>query len=510
VATLGGAIGDLIIKSSGAKTIADSFKLVDNALSQVSVTAQQFDMKNMIEQFNAADANVRKGILSLVEYRKIAAELAGEETAKALQKELTDVVSPGFLRRMVGDFSASDLGLKPEVATDFFAEVRSGTTEASILAQKYGADLARGNEKAKALAETINKAAMAQQSLANATSAMSRFQQSAAVAGATGKIAVPGAKDKMTPEERLAKQQMESADKFVDSLQRQTAQLEHNKQMIGMTTQEVELLNAQYKIQADLEKAIQDIERQGTKMKQGDLERMKAAAQEAEAAQRAILEKSFARQQDPMMGIKDAMTALQNEANNVAGSMQRVFTKAFDSMANGIVQFAMTGKMNFADFANSLVADIMRIYVRMALLSAMKPLMPAGFALAGFAEGGYTGDGGKNEAAGIVHKGEFVMTKEATNRIGVGTLYRMMRGYAEGGLVGGSMPAMGNGADGGVVINIKNEAGADGYKASATARKNDTGFNIDVLVRKAVTDDMRNNGPMSQTISATYGLRRST
>jgi phage-related minor tail protein len=99
------------------------------------------------------------------------------------------------------------------------------------------------------------------------------------------------------------------------------------------------------------------------------------------------------------------------------------------------------------------------------------------------------------------------MNKEATSRIGVGNLYRMMRGYANGGYVGGSMPTMVGG--GGVNINIKNEAGADGYTATATARKNETGFNIDVLVRKALTDDMRNNGPMSQTISATYGLRRS-
>lgn len=32
----------------------------------------------------------------------------------------------------------------------------------------------------------------------------------------------------------------------------------------------------------------------------------------------------------------------------------------------------------------------------------------------GFADGGYTGDGGKYEAAGIVHKGEYVITKEQT------------------------------------------------------------------------------------------------
>lgn len=55
----------------------------------------------------------------------------------------------------------------------------------------------------------------------------------------------------------------------------------------------------------------------------------------------------------------------------------------------------------------------------------------------GYATGGYTGSGGKYEPAGVVHRGEFVFTQEATNRIGVGNLYRMMRGYATGGLVGG-------------------------------------------------------------------------
>ncbi len=59
-----------------------------------------------------------------------------------------------------------------------------------------------------------------------------------------------------------------------------------------------------------------------------------------------------------------------------------------------------------------------------------------------FATGRSTGTGGKYEPAGIVHRGEFVFTKKhATSRIGVGNLYRLMRGYATGGYVGtpGSM-----------------------------------------------------------------------
>ncbi|MGG7577350.1 tape measure protein [Rhizobium sp. Nf11,1] len=65
--------------------------------------------------------------------------------------------------------------------------------------------------------------------------------------------------------------------------------------------------------------------------------------------------------------------------------------------------------------------------------------------LLGFSGGGYTGDGGKYEPKGIVHGGEFVMTKEATRRIGVQALnamnYGRVPGYAEGGYVGNA-PAL--------------------------------------------------------------------
>jgi tape measure domain-containing protein len=71
---------------------------------------------------------------------------------------------------------------------------------------------------------------------------------------------------------------------------------------------------------------------------------------------------------------------------------------------------------------------------------------PAGTASAGtggrgvhaFQTGGWTGPGGRDDPAGIVHADEFVFTKEQTRRAGVGNLYKMARalgGYATGGLV---------------------------------------------------------------------------
>jgi hypothetical protein len=52
--------------------------------------------------------------------------------------------------------------------------------------------------------------------------------------------------------------------------------------------------------------------------------------------------------------------------------------------------------------------------------------------------GGYVGDGGKYEPKGIVHGGEFVLTKEQTAKAGVSNLYnyaRSLDGYANGGYV---------------------------------------------------------------------------
>jgi tape measure domain-containing protein len=64
--------------------------------------------------------------------------------------------------------------------------------------------------------------------------------------------------------------------------------------------------------------------------------------------------------------------------------------------------------------------------------------------LMGFDKGGYTGNGGKYDPAGIVHKGEYVINAERTRELGIDFLSdlesgRSMRGYSEGGLVGGSL-----------------------------------------------------------------------
>lgn len=53
----------------------------------------------------------------------------------------------------------------------------------------------------------------------------------------------------------------------------------------------------------------------------------------------------------------------------------------------------------------------------------------------GFAQGGYTGDGGKYEPKGVVHGGEFVIPKETVSSFGPSYFEKYLPGYYDGGLV---------------------------------------------------------------------------
>lgn len=88
----------------------------------------------------------------------------------------------------------------------------------------------------------------------------------------------------------------------------------------------------------------------------------------------------------------DAMTAAQGDwssgassawqnylesARDVAGQTKSLFTNAFSSMEDAIVNFAMTGKLSFADFTKSILADMARIATRQASSALLGSLVGA-------------------------------------------------------------------------------------------------------------------------------------
>ncbi|HDR1425100.1 tape measure protein [Pasteurella multocida] len=146
-------------------------------------------------------------------------------------------------------------------------------------------------------------------------------------------------------------------------------------------------------------------------------------------------------------GIKQGMKTIEEDVSNVAGNIANVTTNAFSGMSNALTDLVMTGKANFADMAKAIIKDIIQMTIRMMLFKAISSTF-GGFSgggsvggigqhyrggLVSFDNGGFTGLGGKYTPAGIVHRGEYVITKEATSRIGLDYLNYLNYGGAFGG-----------------------------------------------------------------------------
>lgn len=174
-----------------------------------------------------------------------------------------------------------------------------------------------------------------------------------------------------------------------------------------------------------------------------------------------------------LQGFQDWIDA-STDASNVA---REATIAVFDGFSDYISQIVTTGEASFKDFTVNILKMISDIITRLLIAKALKSAL-AGTELGeslGFANGGYTGDGGKYQPAGTVHRGEFVFTKEATSRIGVKNLYALMKGYANGGAVGGpSGYANGGLVSGGtdvnvsgITVNVNSGVGSDPEQAKA-------------------------------------------
>lgn len=188
----------------------------------------------------------------------------------------------------------------------------------------------------------------------------------------------------------------------------------------------------------------------------------------------------------------------------------QAFHKGF---SDNLTELVTTGKANFKEFSTSMITMIVQVINQMLVAYAIQaamgwikgafsPAASAGSANNAFSlgaydnlafdSGGYTGDGGKYDQAGVVHRGEFVMTKEATQRIGVGNLYAMMRGYADGGLVGNKAPMYGLAAEqgGGITVNstvVMNNDGSSNAPNNSSAGGG-IGKLVQGIVNQAITE----------------------
>ncbi|WP_394514973.1 phage tail tape measure protein [Pantoea sp. SGAir0215] len=193
----------------------------------------------------------------------------------------------------------------------------------------------------------------------------------------------------------------------------------------------------------------------------------------------------------------NSLTGLLTGTQTFKESLSNLFASLAQSVIQSLVEMATQAILTKTILSSCMSFGGGASVAGSAASSVSTGAMGLGTSFQGYDVGGFTGVGGKNDPAGVVHKGEFVFTKEATERIGVSNLYDMMRGYADGGLVtapterpvasgtarsGGGTPVI-NIGDTVVHISGSSETVDAGTEKTASAAKQLQG-----IIRKEVND----------------------
>jgi lambda family phage tail tape measure protein len=102
-------------------------------------------------------------------------------------------------------------------------------------------------------------------------------------------------------------------------------------------------------------------------------------------------EQMSAAQSDWRNGATSAFGNYLESARDVAGQTKSLFTNALTGMEDAIVNFAMTGKLSFSDFAKSILADMARIAARQASSALLSSAVGAATSYFGGAAAGGAG-----------------------------------------------------------------------------------------------------------------------
>lgn len=162
-------------------------------------------------------------------------------------------------------------------------------------------------------------------------------------------------------------------------------------------------------------------------------------------------------QLDFRLGAQHGLANYFDESQNLYLGMANLAAQSFKSMEDALANFVSRGKLDFRGLADSIIQDMIRITMQQSVTGPLAGMLGSvisgvtgGFGAPdtsyapahGFSSGGYTGDGGKYEPAGIVHKGEGVLSAAEIRAIGGEAGFNALRnsimgkGHSSGGIVG--------------------------------------------------------------------------
>lgn len=261
-----------------------------------------------------------------------------------------------------------------------------------------------------------------------------------------------------------------------------------------------------------------------------DLAAIKASQGKELAMVREFHDKKLAIQGDWKLGALDTLRNYADEAANVYDSIGNAMGNVFTGMEDALTQFVTKGKMDFKSLADSIIQDMIRIVIQQSITGPLAGMMGGWFGggvpdtsyapAHGFSSGGYTGDGGKYEPAGIVHKGEGVLSADEIRAIGGESGFNALRqsimgkGHAAGGMA--SKPVLPPAAIRGPADNLKLEVVINNYgnnkvTAAEETRRGPDGQMLRRLVVNVLHDELGSGSTgTGRILKNRWGLKAGT
>lgn len=259
-----------------------------------------------------------------------------------------------------------------------------------------------------------------------------------------------------------------------------------------------------------------------------DLEKVKAITQDVTTAEEAFIQKQNELNRllstgllDPGTYFKSLEKAGEEMRKTLQGGNQDMQQLQFAiqgwgrQASDALVDFATGGKTSFTEFAESVIKDILRMYVQMQLITPLLQSMP------GLNFGGAGGTSSSSSAASAsVFSGLFKGGRATGGQVSANSLYRvnelgpellrvgskqfLMTGTQNGQVTPISPSSMSSGKNTGVVVNLIESPGKGG---ETKQRQTERGMEIDVMVDQLVAKKQAQRGSASnKNLRQNFGL----
>lgn len=167
--------------------------------------------------------------------------------------------------------------------------------------------------------------------------------------------------------------------------------LKFENDLLKQQSQQVNMTDFEYKKLVETKQRQHEISVKTRGMVASEAEQYRKAAQDAGALKDAIVQVNYEQTRTWQYGAKSALKAYTDEISNAAKLTERFMTNSFRTIEDTLVEFTMTGKLNFKDMATSIIRDLVRIQIQQSI---MKPIVGALGNLLGPAAGAMFGGGG--------------------------------------------------------------------------------------------------------------------